>query len=48
MIFAKALDLIPNFTSAFILSEIRKKASASSNYFQSVALATENPVFDGY
>ncbi len=48
MIFGKALDLIPNFTSALILSEIRKKASANSNYFRSVALATENQVFDGY
>ena len=48
VIFAKDLDLIPNFTSTFILSEIRKKASASSNYFRSVALAAGNPVFDGY
>jgi hypothetical protein len=45
VIFARASDLIPNFTSRFILSEIRKKASANSNYFGNVVLATRNRVF---
>jgi hypothetical protein len=33
VIFARASDLIPNFTLLVILSESRKKASESSNYF---------------
>ncbi|TAE38704.1 MAG: hypothetical protein EAZ90_24480 [Oscillatoriales cyanobacterium] len=45
VIFARASDLIPNFTSRFILSEIIKKARANSNYFWNVALAAGNRVF---
>jgi hypothetical protein len=39
VIFARASDLIPDFTLAFILSESRKKASVSSNYFRNYALS---------
>ena len=39
VIFARALDLIPNFTLLVILSESRKKASVNSNYFNNCAFS---------
>lgn len=39
VIFARASDLIPNFTLLVILSESRKKASVSSNYFNNCAFS---------
>ena len=49
VIFARASDLIPNFTLLVILSESRKKASVSSNYFNNCGLSAcrcdGNPVW---